>query len=205
MTMCLDCRRDELASARLESLKCDSLQAVLFLRNDGGGGLIAQSLNARDGPIEQANQFASEFGITALKQTTLRFVRRKPGWVSIYFLRQFEVRNLAKVNGDGMALVRGRVGLLFTGIRFAAVVARERHFFNAPVNACFLVGLKCSGLGLRKAGFDSTFWESPAAAAGLHQQKLKTAGTGAITDSGDLLTFIPICRSRRRGWLRKLR
>lgn len=147
---------------------------------DWSGVRAVEAMDAGGSFVDDAKEFGSQFRIAVFAQALLGLVGGKPTRTAIRFLRAFETRDLAKMNGDS--------GLVFARLHgLAAKVARERNFFDAAMNASFFESFEGGRFGVCAARFDSTFGEDPASAAGLHQEKFEVAAADTVADGGDLL------------------
>jgi hypothetical protein len=70
-----------------------------------------------------------------------------------------------------------------------AIVTAKRGFFHAAVHSCFFVCLNGRSLRVGQARFSAALWKSPAAAAGLHQQKFDAVAVDSVAHRGNLFAL----------------
>jgi len=172
--------------AVFKSLKFYFLQGVLvraIFEFDVAG--VVQSLNPRQGTVDDASEFRSEFGRAVFQQALFRFRWRKPGGITIRFLGRFEAGHFAQVSGDS-GLRRGGTGNS-SGGRSTTKIAGKGHFLHSAVNASLFNRFESCGLGVGQAGFDAAFRENPTSVAGLNQEEFDAGFLDTITNGGDLL------------------
>jgi hypothetical protein len=173
------------------SLKSHFVQAI-FLQTIGRvSGAALQTLNPRNGPGDNADEFGAKLWSAVFAQTLLRLFGGKPGWISLRFLRRFEPGDLAQVGNDTGWFLDPRESLPAFGdvcrFTFASKVTGESDCLHAAMNASFFKSLQGRGLGVSKTGFSTAFGKNPASAASLNQQKFNATLANAIADRGDLL------------------
>lgn len=156
------------------------LQRIDVCLSRGRWDRTVQPLDAGSGFVDDAEKFGSCFRSAIFAQALLGFIGRKPARMAIRFLRAYETRDFTKMSGDSRLRFERLIGL-------AAVVARERNFLDAAMNAGFFECFERGRFGVSVAGFDSTFGENPASASGLYQEKFEMAAADAVANGGDLL------------------
>jgi hypothetical protein len=184
----------EIAEASSFSLKTDSPQGI-SRRTIRSLVAAAQSLNPRNGTVDNASEFGPEFPRAIFKQTLLRVCGRKPGGIPIRFLGWFEPGYLAEMRGNGERSFRLQ-GIGY-GARPPPEVPRKRNFFHPAMNARFLKGLKGRGLSECKTRLHATFGKNPAPAVSLYQQKFNATLSDAVTNGRHLLASFRMSQSLR--------
>jgi hypothetical protein len=186
-------RGPEIVEASIfKGLKTDFLQFIPMAGLRMAVAFAVQSLNPRQGTVDNAGEFGAEFGGAVFEQALLRFRGRKPGGMSIRFLRQLEPSHFAKMSSDGELRLGGSgarraPAFCSSGVRFPPEVAGERNLLHTAMNAGLLKGLHGSGLGVGQARLNASFGKDPPSAASLNQQKFNAVFADTVTNRSDLL------------------